>query len=327
MQLYARAQIVEALAQASPDRLLGAIKDGFVAYSQDEVTVANVSHLKFDAIPGCPGDACIKSGYVRGAEKFVVKVGSGFPNNPAPLSTSQGCMMVFSQRDGRLEAVLADDGHLTDVRTALAAVLAARELAPADAKTCAVVGTGVVATLVAQMIAPVMADGPKTLLVASRSPLRADAFADKLLQQFPRTCGFDVILGVADADAAAHADIVVTCTPSTAPVLERLPAGGRLVIALGADAKGKRELGADVVKGAACVVADSKLQCLGFGECASAVEDGVLEESAVLELGRVLAEPALCRRAGGIRTVVVDLTGVAVQDVVIADVVLGALPG
>ena len=39
MQLYARAQIVEALAQASPDRLLGAIKDGFVAYSQDEVTV------------------------------------------------------------------------------------------------------------------------------------------------------------------------------------------------------------------------------------------------------------------------------------------------
>ena len=46
---------------------------------------------------------------MRGAERWVVKVASGWPNNTAlGLSNSQGVMLVFSQTSGVLEAVLAD---------------------------------------------------------------------------------------------------------------------------------------------------------------------------------------------------------------------------
>ena len=71
------------------------------------------------------------------------------------------------------------------------------------------------------------------------------------------------------------------------------------------------------------VLADSKTQCLSFGECASAVKDGVLAADSVAELGSYLASGGA--RASAERSVVVDLTGVAVQDVVIASMVLDAV--
>ncbi|CAE8674527.1 unnamed protein product [Polarella glacialis] len=303
--------------------LLDAISEGFVRFSAGDVTVANVSHLKFDARgSGEAGDCCIKSGYVRGAGRWVVKVASGWPNNAAlGMSTSQGAMFVFSQRTGALEAVLADSGYLTDLRTAVAALVCARALAPEGGKVAAVVGTGVVATLVAQMLPSILGLGAR-LLVASRSPEAAHRFVSAREAEG----GWSTVEVVADAAAAAaRADILVTCTPATAPLVSALREAqvGQLVVALGADSAGKRELGPDVLRGAAVVLADSKTQCLSFGECSSAVADGAIQADAVIELGTYLNDGGARVAAG--RSIVVDLTGVAVQDVVIASIVLEVL--
>lgn len=51
---------------------------------------------------------------------------------------------------------------------------------------------------------------------------------------------------------------------------------GALVIAVGADAKGKRELGAGVMRGA-CVICDSKTQCLQLGEAGHAAREKVVK--------------------------------------------------
>ena len=51
---------------------------------------------------------------------------------------------------------------------------------------------------------------------------------------------------------------------------------GSLIVALGADAKGKRELGPDVIKGS-CVVCDSKEQCIEFGETSYAIREGIVK--------------------------------------------------
>ena len=79
------------------------------------------------------------------------------------------------------------------------------------------------------------------------------------------------------------------------------------------------------VRDAALVIADSRDQCLAFGECASALRDGAVSASAVRELGECLRD-GVQRCAPG-RSIVVDLTGVAVQDVVIASLVLDAMKG
>ncbi|CAJ1435921.1 unnamed protein product [Effrenium voratum] len=308
---------LEEIKAAVPDdlsSLMDAISAGYVDYSQGKVTVADVSHLKFDAKPGCEGDCCIKGGYVRGAERWVVKVASGWPNNTAlGLSNSQGVMLVFSQTSGVLEAVLADGGYLTDLRTALAASLCVRSFAPQGAKVVALVGTGVIASLLVQQLPKILPEA--TLLVASRSR----EAAEKLLAA---ASGWAERRAVELAEAADLADVLVTCTPSSQPLISRLKPG-QLIVALGADAKGKRELGPQVFAGNPVVLADSKTQCLSFGECASAVKDGVLAADSVAELGSYLASGGA--RASAERSVVVDLTGVAVQDVVIASMVLDAV--
>ena len=69
--------------------------------------------------------------------------------------------------------------------------------------------------------------------------------------------------------------------------------------------------------------ADSHQQCISFGECASAISDGVLSSSDVIEIGDYLRLP--WQRAGKDRTIIVDLTGVAVQDVAIASIAFDAI--
>ena len=58
-------------------------------------------------------------------------------------------MLLFSQTTGELETILLDNGHLT-VRTAAAACLCISKFAPSKAASLSILGTGVVAKLVAE---------------------------------------------------------------------------------------------------------------------------------------------------------------------------------
>ena len=51
-------------------------------------------------------------------------------------------MVVLSALTGRCEAVLLDNGYLTDLRTALAGALAARHLSRTDLSTVGQIGAG-----------------------------------------------------------------------------------------------------------------------------------------------------------------------------------------
>jgi ornithine cyclodeaminase len=82
---------------------------------------------------------------------------------------------------------------------------------------------------------------------------------------------------------------------------------------------GKQELEAAILGRADLVVVDSRSQCTERGETAHALAAGLVEASALRELGEVI-------RGGRARTsedqlTVADLTGVAVQDVRIASAV------
>ncbi|KAJ1458075.1 hypothetical protein M885DRAFT_513952 [Pelagophyceae sp. CCMP2097] len=312
------------------------MRTAFIALASGGAYLAPVSHVRVEGQGGSAGgDACIKSGYLHQDEIWVVKVAGGFPGNAAVgLSNSQGVVLCFSRRTGQLEAVLADDGHLTDVRTAAAAALCVRLFSPRPS-VVAIYGTGVVAKLVAEYVPQVLAaDAALKLVVVSRTQASADAFAASAAGWGGGVAGTTHAAlaaaragagsgGDADVQAALDADVVITCTPSTEAIVHDV-IDGALVIALGADGAGKRELGPRVLRRASVVLCDSVVQCVAFGECASALADESLDAAKVVHLGKFFAQETAAAAIPG-RTIVCDLTGVAVQDVAIAKVALAKL--
>ena len=100
-----------------------------------------VGELVFD---DPPGDVHIKYGYIRGGDVYVIKIASGFHDNPKRgLPSGDGLMLVFDQKTGVLQAILLDEGYLTNLRTAAAGAIAAKYLAPRQVTMAGILGAGV----------------------------------------------------------------------------------------------------------------------------------------------------------------------------------------
>jgi len=135
MQILTLDQIKSALPSVD---LMGEIESGFIAYSRGRAVVPPVGEL---VMQDPPGGVHIKYGYLMGDEYYVIKIASGFYENAKlNLPSSNGLMLVFSQKSGALEAVLLDQGHLTDIRTAVAGAIAAKYLAPSNIERIGIAG-------------------------------------------------------------------------------------------------------------------------------------------------------------------------------------------
>jgi ornithine cyclodeaminase len=292
--------------------LLDEIAAGFVAYSAGRVTVPPVGHLGFT---DPQGDVHIKYGHVAGGDSFVVKVASGFPGNAAlALPTGDGVMLVFDRRTGLLRAVLLDEGRLTDIRTAAAGAVAARALAPRTIERIGIIGAGVQARLQVQLLASVTPC--RTVVAWSRTRAHVERLSADLARD-----GFRVEMASDADEVAAACSLLVTTTASRAPLFRAdAVRPGTHITAVGADAPGKQELDPRLFSRAALVVVDSRAQCSDHGELAHALAAGTVSLDRVVELGDVLARHGVPRAAEAIT--VCDLTGVAVQDIVIATHVL-----
>ena len=140
--IYNKEQILEALKGLE---LIEPIEKGFVEYSKGNSVVPPVGELIFD---NPPGDVHIKYGYIKEDDNYVVKIASGFPNNNViGLDSSHGVMVMFDKNSGYLKCVLHDEGHLTNVRTAIAGAISAKYLAPDNISKIGVIGTGIQAKL------------------------------------------------------------------------------------------------------------------------------------------------------------------------------------
>ena len=145
MRIIEKQEMVQIIRKANPSDLLNYIESAFIHYSAGNAEVPPVGTLHFESPPG---DVHIKYGYIRGEDHYVIKIASGFYENPQMgLSSSNGLNLVFSQRTGLLEVILLDEGFLTDFRTALAGAISAKYLAPGNIENIGIVGTGIQARL------------------------------------------------------------------------------------------------------------------------------------------------------------------------------------
>ena len=293
--------------------VVGLMEAGFVAYSEGRAVVPPVGELIFE---DPPGETHIKYGYIRGGDYYVIKIASGFPeNSKLGLPTGEGLMLLFSQKTGRLETVLLDEAYLTDVRTAAAGAVAARYLAPSEVRRIGILGGGVQARLQLEHLLPMIRC--RQALVWMRNPAAAESyrkrFADSDLE----------IEFASDPDAVAEAcNLIVTTTPAKQPLLRAATIRpGTHITAMGSDTVDKIELEPEILGKADLVVVDSLSQSESRGEVFQAVQAGVLDRGSVVEIGAVIAGTTE-GRTDDEQVTVCDLTGVAVQDLMIAQGVL-----
>ena len=290
---------------------IACVEDAFHALATRAVAMPPI--LRLD-IPEHRGEVDVKTAYVPGLSGFAIKISPGFFDNPKiGLPSTNGLMVLFSVTTGLVEAVLLDNGYLTDVRTAAAGAVAARHLSRPDAAVAAIFGAGMQAKL--QLEALSLVRPLREARLWARDAVKAAGAAAELTAKL----GFPVRVEADGRAAVDGADVIVTTTPSETPVLkaEWLQHGQHLT-AMGSDAEHKNEIEPAIVTGAGLYVADSLKQTRRLGELHHAIEAGLVTEGALFtELGEIIAgrKPG---RTGPEQITVADLTGTGIQDTAIA---------
>jgi ectoine utilization protein EutC len=313
----------EIRALLDPSACIAAMEQAFAAYSTGQAQLPAVIHLDIPdrGASSIRGEIHIKAGYLNGGPYYAVKIVSGFLNNPKlGLPANDGMVVVFDAQTGAPAAFLLDNGFITDFRTGAAGAVAAKYLARKKIAAVAVIGTGGQARYQVEMLA--LQRSFSEVRIWGRDAHKAQACADDLSKSrsIP-ACNFAVSESVQAATEGA--DVVITVTASREPLVRAVwLKPGATVIAVGSDAPDKQELDVDVLARADKIVADSIAQCLHLGEIHHAVERGVItKEKIYAELGEITvgSKPG---RTSEDEIIVCDLTGVGVQDVAAASLVL-----
>jgi len=152
--------------------------------------------------------------------------------------------------------------------------------------------------------------------VWGRDPAKVDELIADMAPQIDVIRAFDLEV------ATRSADIVVTATGSRSPILKSVwVQPGTHITAVGADAPGKQELDVALVKGADIVRVDLVSQCLDHGEICHAASKGLLNADDLQQIGAIL-NGTNCGRENEDQITIADLTGIAAQDIAMANAVL-----
>ena len=291
------------------------MKKAFIEYSLGHAEIPPVGELLF-ANP--PGEVHIKYGYIQGGSHYVVKIASGFANNrDHNLAPGQGMMILFDINTGVPKAVLIDDANLTDLRTGIAGAIASKAMANNGVKSASIIGSGVQARHQARCLLDVMPI--EEICCWGRNERSLDELKQDLsdLSVSVTTCS-DL------KELIERSQLIITTTSAKEPIIdEKWVQHGTHITAVGSDTPEKCELDPKILDRASIVVADSISQNKERGEIHQGLKKGKVKEEDILELGDIFSGRAEGRTDSD-QITVVDLTGVAVQDLVIAEAVVKA---
>jgi ornithine cyclodeaminase/alanine dehydrogenase-like protein (mu-crystallin family) len=247
----------------------------------------------------------------RGGERRLwgLKTLAIFPSNAERgVDLHQGFVALFDGETGETRAVL-NAGGITAVRTAAVSAVATRALARREARTLALLGAGVQAKAHLEAMRAVLA--LDRVVAWSRTPGRAAAELDGVEE-------------VATAEEAVRAaDVVVTATSATEPIVRRewLREGAH-VNAVGSAFPTARELDSPTIRDAVFVVDSRESAFNESGDFLIPLRERAIAEDHIRgELGEVLIGAVEGRRADDELTVFKSL-GLAVEDLVAAELVV-----
>jgi len=293
------------------------IKDAYIAVTDGRCDLPPVGYLSF---PDAKGDCHIKYGHIAGDSVFVIKIATGFYDNPSKgLASSNGIMLALSAETGEVMAILQDEGYLTDLRTGIGAALATKAGCRGDAQRVGVVGTGIQARIQIRCLNALIPDAGLVFSVWGRS--------EKKMRQLAQDLAAHQISVTVQPDLktlCVNADILLTTTAAKTPLIRSSwISDGTHITASGADAPGKQELDSALTARADLLILDSDAQCIDHGEVAIPAEAGLLSPDRYRTLGKVLSGQQAGRSAPS-QVTIADLTGLGSQDIAIARTALDA---
>jgi len=219
-------------------------------------------------------------------------------------------VMIYSDPETGYPLAVMDATEITSYRTGAAAAIASKYLAKKNSRTLGIVGAGYQAGT--QLMAHEQVFNLDTVKVFDVNEKAAERFINSFPEHSIRKCSLE---------ETAASDIVCTLTPVREPLLKRewiLP--GTHINAVGADAPGKEELDPLILKDAVVVV-DDPAQAVAAGEINVPLANGLFS---VEDIYATLGEIITGHKQGRVddRSITVfDSTGVAIEDIALAEVV------
>ena len=267
--------------------------------------------------PEAAGVMALMPAYIAGGSPSLgVKVINVFNGNPAIGKDShQGVVMLFNAGTGEPLAIM-NAAAITAIRTAAVSGAATRVLAREDASDLAIIGSGIQAR--SHLAAMACVRPIKRVRVASRNLEHTREFAKEMSAHYP----FPIEPAENVAAAVHEADLIVTATSSSEPVLRRewIAAGAHLNV-VGASLPSAREVDTATMAAASLYVDRRESTLNESGDFLFAVRDGAIgSEHIRAEIGEVLIGVKPGRTQADEITLFKSL-GLAVEDVAAAEYV------
>jgi ornithine cyclodeaminase/alanine dehydrogenase-like protein (mu-crystallin family) len=220
----------------------------------------------------------------------------------------------YNGRTGRIQAII-DMGYLSSLRTGAATGVAAKYLAPANARTLGVIGPGWQATFQVEAVAnscPI-----ERIVVYGRTPKNRKTFIKQMRKvvkaEWSETASVD--------EAESQSDILVVSTDAATPVAKGTHLKENVLVAsIGANAAVKHEVSNDLVRQMNYVVTDDLPTArIDSGDLIAACEFGILRWDGIVPLQSVVAHGTPQPRP---RRILFQSNGIADEDLAVGRYVL-----
>ena len=230
-------------------------------------------------------------------------------NHGTEFDSHQGAVLLFEPEHGSLVAVM-DASSITGIRTAAVSGVATRALAREDARSLAILGTGVQA---ATHLEAMLAVRPiERITVWSRVKEHGEDFVRRYSEQF----GIDISVADSAEAAVRDTDIICTATSSKEPVLRGAwLRPGVHINAVGASTRGARELDTEAVRLSRLYVDRRESTVNEAGDFLIPKAEGAIGDDHIVgEIGELLEGKIPGRRTPADITLFKSL-GLAIEDV------------
>ncbi len=293
---------------------IDAVEGAFRQFRRGKVVMPTRSTIM---LPKYNGSISLMPSYLEESGAEATKIISIYPDNPRRgLPTTAAWILVNDPETGQITAFM-DGTYLTGVRTGAVSGVAAKDLAPKDAKVAAVFGAGVQARNQAWAAATVRE--LEEIRVYDPNKQAVDRFADEMTKRLR----IPIVKATSGEEACRGADIVLTATTSKSPVVKREWLGEKVHIsAIGAFYPDWRELETMIVRDAKVVIDEWDAIRLESGDILIPITEGAITESHIYaELGELVTgeKPGREPRDG---LTVFKSVGIAIQDSSVANLVM-----
>lgn len=286
-------------------------EQAFKAHGQNKVQMPAKIYLHLDSYRG---DFRAMPAYLEKPQACGIKWVNVHPENKKHGLPSVMALIILNDPKTGLPLAVMEGTFITNLRTGAAGGIAAKYLARKDSSRIALIGCG------AQARTQLMALNE---IFDIETVFLYDCLKNQTAVFLKKTRHLKLRMTVSDSiqDCVREADIVVTATPSRRPILKaQWIQKGTHINAIGADAPGKEELEAALLKRAKVVVDDITQACHS-GEINVPIASGIFKSKDIhASLGEIIAGKKK-GRASPEEITIFDSTGLAILDIAVADYV------